>query len=336
VRISSISNSRVFVKLAIRFLIFIIIFGVLDFVIGSALKKMYFSIETGTSGAMINHLTQSKYDAYIMGASAAQHGYIPKVISDELGITVYNAGEDATSIFYKYAILQLILKHHKPKVIIWDVLDLDYFYYPEYAKTNFIKPYYEVPEIYEMLVELDRTNVALKLSRIYPYNHKIAAIVSELVSRKSSADYSQNGYLPVYGKFDDRRSSVYDHYVRDYFADIQRREANHTANDLLVRVYLGKFIELCQGNDIKIIAFTSPRCPANKDLASTPLISKELVEFMLSKGIIVRHITPNLNPELCRTDIFKDLGHLNHQGADLFSRIVAKEVKRVLSQKTQP
>lgn len=298
----------------------------MDLAVGSALRRMYFSIETGTSGAMINHLTSNEYDVYIMGASAAQHGYIPEIIERETGLTVYNAGEDATNIFYKYAVLQLILKHHKPKMIIWDLLDIDYFSYPEYSKTNLLKPYYNEPQIYAMLKEVDPLNVFLKVSKIYPYNQKIAAILTEYFKPPSAKKLDGNGYLPVYGEIDLKVTGLYPDYVRDNLKALQEREQNLSEADELVRKYFRLFIKTCKDNNIQIIAFCSPRCPVNPELASTPIISRMLLEEMDSLGIGVEYILPSQYPELYRTDIFKDLGHLNNKGAQVFSKIVAKKV----------
>jgi hypothetical protein len=318
-------------KLLIKFLLFLLLIWVYDLVIGTMIEKLYFSIETGTSGAMINHLTKNKYDVYIMGASAAQHGYIPEIIEKEIGMSVYNAGEDATSIFYKYAILQLILTHHKPKVIIWDMLDVDYFHEPKFDKTNLLLPYRDNPDIFKLLTDIDPLSHAVKLSHIYPYNQKIAAIASEYF-RKGSPEVTNRGYLPIIGSIDLSKIGDYSDFVEINLKAIKLRESRVTPGDLLLREYLYKFIELCHTNNIELIAFTSPRCPANMEMASTPLISKIYVEELSRHGIRINYILPSTYTELYRSGLFKDLGHLNHSGAQIFSKIVAAKVKKHLAE----
>jgi hypothetical protein len=62
------------------------------------------------------------------------------------------------------------------------------------------------------------------------------------------------------------------------------------------------------------------------------MISGELVDNLYGAGVAVHFILPSKYPELKRIDIFKDLGHLNNTGAQIYSKIVSKIVVDELKQ----
>ena len=78
----------------------------------------------GNSGAQINHIIRTKYDAYIFGASRASHHYDPSIIEDKLGLSCFNAGDDGKNATYQLGILQMLLKKHTPKLIVYEIGDL--------------------------------------------------------------------------------------------------------------------------------------------------------------------------------------------------------------------
>lgn len=314
--------------LIIKVLVFIMILWILDFVLGGAIENMYFSIETGTSGAMINHLTKNEYEVYIMGASAAQHGYIPNVIGKEIGMSVYNTGEDGTSIFYKYAVLQLILKHAKPRVIIWDVLDLDYYYFENYVKSNLLRPYHHDQVIFKLLVELDPINMAVKASRIFPFNQKIASIIIESFRDDSHNQKSYNGFLPLIGDMKEAND-----YATDLSKVDERQVSSNGDKNMLTRKYFDLFIDECRENNIKLIAFTSPRFPAKRSRALISTITRELSDALQTRGISLYEILPSKYPQFNRSDLYKDRNHLNLTGAHIMSLLAANIVKDEITSK---
>lgn len=48
--------------------------------------------------------------------------YVPRVISDSLGMTCFNAGEDGNCIILAYGYLQMIMKRHVPKLVIYEIM----------------------------------------------------------------------------------------------------------------------------------------------------------------------------------------------------------------------
>lgn len=66
-------------------------------------------------------------EVLFMGTSRCNFHYVPSIISDSLGMSVYNGGIDASdNIFAHYWVLNQVLSHHTPKMICLEVMDNDY------------------------------------------------------------------------------------------------------------------------------------------------------------------------------------------------------------------
>ena len=303
---------------------------VLDFGIGKALKYMYFANTSGAPGYVLNHAVSQPYDAYIMGASGAQRGYIPSVISRELGMEVLNTGEAGTNIFHNYATLKLVLKHRTPKLIIWDLTDADYFYRPDAGKTGMITPYHHDPDIKELLYDLDPLNKLWLCSKIYPYNGKILSIVSSYVSKPNAQAAGDKGYHPIDGSINLKMKSQYLRQFSEEQSYIKHRSIDEATKDALIRKYFHAFIQLCRDNNVRLIAFHCPKAPLNSQIASTPLISEELRAQLQHYNIPLYSIMPSQYPEMNNLSLYFDFSHLNHSGAQVYSRIIAEHIKSEL------
>lgn len=152
------SDSRRFFRNA---LILLIVTAVLDQLCGEILHFMYFRQKAGPNAETTFTFTRMDDDAFILGSSRGRRNYNPKIISDSLGISVYNAGHDGQTIFYEQAIVRMALARYTPKMVIID-LNPEEMYYREvhYDRLNVLAPYYknypEVREIYLLKGVRDR------------------------------------------------------------------------------------------------------------------------------------------------------------------------------------
>jgi hypothetical protein len=296
--------------------------------IGSAIKKLYFSIETGTSGALINHLIKNPYDTYIMGSSQSQHGYIPSIIEDEIGQSVYNAGEDGTDILYKYAVLHLILKTHKPKLIIWEVSYTDYSYYG--GSIKLLLPYYENKKVREMLNTIDPMLKIAMFSKIYPYNQKIATILTSYFGKTKNLNATNDkGYSPIYGFLEPTKVPYLKASLRQRMAHNARLNKNNPDKDIIAQQYFHKFISDCKNRGIVLIAFEAPPNPV-ADSTVTQSLSPQIIQELRDNDVKLHRILHTDYPQLNHLENYRDFSHLNHSGATVYSQIVAKILKKEL------
>lgn len=317
-------------RLIYKALLFLAILVLLDGLIGLGLRKMFFANRSGAPGYVLNHLMDKPYDAYIMGASGAQRGYVPAVLQQELGISVFNTGEAGTNIFHNYAALQLILEHHKPKLIIWDLTNADYYYRPDASKTGMISPYYRQAAIYKMLLDIQPLNRFWFMSKTYPYNQKVLSIASTYLHKSATEVMGDNGYHPLYTVF---QPQEHDNPLGLYYEELastKKRSKEEQKQDLLIRKYFHAFIQLCQENNIKLIAFHCPKAPLNSEVASTPLVSAELKTQLTMHNIPLYCIMPSQYPSMQNLKLYYDFSHLNHAGATEYSKIIATKLQSEL------
>lgn len=122
---------------------------VLDQVGGVVLHFMYFKQKAGPNAETTFTLTKMHDDGIILGSSRGRRNYNPKIISDSLGISVYNAGHDGQTIFYEQAIVRRALARYTPKLVIIDLNPEElYFRDLHYDRLNVLAPYYkDYPEV---------------------------------------------------------------------------------------------------------------------------------------------------------------------------------------------
>lgn len=56
-----------------------------------------------------------------MGSSRASHHYVPEIISEKLGMSCFNAGQDGNGIILQYGRWKMLSERYTPKLIIYDI-----------------------------------------------------------------------------------------------------------------------------------------------------------------------------------------------------------------------
>lgn len=101
------------------------------------------------SGPKIKYLVNDVHeDVLLMGTSRCNCHYVPSILSDSLGLSVYNGGIDASNnIYAHYLMLNHILAVHKPKVICLEVMVNDFQEEADPFNTvTFFAPYFGINE----------------------------------------------------------------------------------------------------------------------------------------------------------------------------------------------
>lgn len=114
-------------KLAASLIFILVAFFIADIVVGIAMQWLYDNTEH-------EYVTKTRYlaghvdkDVILLGTSRTSHHYIPSILEDSLGMNIYNGGMDGTdNIYMHYFLLNLILRHHTPKVVCLELSTHDY------------------------------------------------------------------------------------------------------------------------------------------------------------------------------------------------------------------
>lgn len=291
-----------------RAFVFLGILVVLDFSIGSILKYFYFKQESGLLYRTTYSLDSTRADFLVLGSSTANHHYNSKIFEKRLGMSVYNTGRDANTIFYNYAIFQSVLKRYTPKIVLLDFNVGEFYLNTEnYDRISSLLPYYtEHPEIYP-IIELKGPYEKYKLlSKIYPFNSLLFTIAVGVTDFNKSREHinDENGYVPLTHIWNKKISIEAD--TAEYRLD--RNKIN----------LLKSFIEECKSYDIQVYIVISPRFIkySGEDL------SVEIVQKIVAKSNISFYDYSKDPLFWEHSEYFVDQFHLNNTGAAIFSNKV--------------
>lgn len=265
------------------------------------------------SGPKIKYLVDSvSEDVLLMGTSRCNLHYVPSIISDSIGLSVYNGGIDASNnIYAHYLILNHILAIHKPKVICLEVMTNDFAEQEApFSTVTFFAPYFGLNEGADSVFRLAGTYWKYSISHLYRYNAKAASNIAGLViNRQKGGD---NGYIPS--------------PQPACFPDSLQYSDTPKKIDLMKLKYVQKFISLCHNNGVKLVFMVSPTYTE---------VSSDYYDVL--KGIAKKNDIPFLDYHtkglfLDHPDYFRDPSHLWDKGARAYSSIFASDLKRVLRQ----
>ena len=302
---SYISSSEV-LRFLIKFILFLLVFWLISYLLFIPINKIYFNTCT-----TIYSVLHSKGDIYIFGSSRASHHYNSNILSKNLGLSCYNAGSDGKNATYQLGLLKMLLKNHKPKVIIYEVGDFTHSF--DNNSIIYLYPYYfRDPEIKYMIKEDDKFASLKFMFPLYAYNGQLLSILKK---RYLSPFNAINGFQPLSGT------------IHPYLIEKLKHtnlENNVEQIDELAYNNFCEFVRLCKKYDIKIIFCYSPTfvpsVPEEFDLISK-LAKDENIQFLIYSN------NPIFN---WNTKYFRDNGHLNSEGADKYSEIVSSDLSHYL------
>ena len=193
-----VSQGRELRRLVARLALFVLVLGVLDFVLGTVLRRLYYSQTTGLFAETTYVVDHMQAPVVIVGSSRALHHYVPSVMRGPLGLSCYNAGRDGQSVLFSAAILEQIFARYRPKIVILDlnVRDLEHDS-KAYDRLSELLPYVREHESFRRYADLRGPFERVKLlSRTYPFNSMILSIVQHNIARSLGAR-RDSGYIPL-------------------------------------------------------------------------------------------------------------------------------------------
>ncbi len=264
-----------------------------------------------TTGPKMKYMVnEMKEDVLLLGASKCQRHYVSSIISDTLGMSVYNGGIDATNnIFAHYISLNYVLTHHTPKIVCLELFSSDYAPAPHtFDAVSFFAPYIGLSEGADSIFRLAGSYWKYQVSHLYRYNSRaVTNIFALLVNRLEGED---NGYLP--------------NPKPTHFVGVLLHSRTPKQIDKLKFSYVRKFITLCKQKNIRLIFMVSPtymKVDPDNYAPLKELAKQNNIPFLdyHTSGLFQDH------PEY-----FVDTYHLWDQPARAFSSIFASDLKRTL------
>lgn len=264
------------------------------------------------SGPKLRYLpNEVKADMILLGTSRCNFHYVPSILEDSIGMSVYNGGIDASNCIYAhYFVLNQILLHHTPKMICLEVMTNDYARQPNsFETTSFFAPYIGRSESADSVFRDAGTYWSYHFSHLYRHNAKAVSNIGGLLVNKQQE--SQAGYIPL---------------PQPAFPPKSLNKADTPeATDQLKVQYLRKFAALCQSRHIRLAFMVSPaytKADANLYAVLKDVAREHGIPFFdyHTQGLFLSH-----------PDYFKDNEHLWDKGARLYTSIFAHDLRQHLA-----
>ncbi len=295
-----VSNMKVFLM---RIAAFFVIISALDLVFGEVLYYLQSSEAGGRSGAEYFVCKESCQDVLIMGSSRASHHYVPEILSQRLGMSCFNAGQDGNGIILQYGRWKMINKRYVPKLIIYDINpSFDLAINDNMTYIDRLKPFCNDKDVRYYLESLFPLEGIKLFSKMYCYNYKFIEIIADCFHK---SDYMKaSGYIPLYGVI---RKELLDSSSRE-------REVLSIVEDSTKVFYLEQLVKEANSMGTKIVFSLSPSWQGGQ---YNPEVYETVRALALKYSIPFFEFTDD---DFCENpDYFKDSSHLNDKGARLFS-----------------
>jgi lysophospholipase L1-like esterase len=308
-------------KRIIKVLVLLISLFSIDRGFGFILEQLYFSQTKGIANSLNYLFYECNADILVFGNSRAQHHYDATIISDSLKMTCYNAGQDGGhSVLFSYAQIKIILKRYNPKLIIVEIdPSLMYYRNEDYDKLSILLPYYnEYVELRPLLLARSPYERIKLLSSIYPFNSKLFDLIWNNLSSNSRAVNGLNGFVPLKSKFHYSARSIEKKFLTN----------DEDKPDSFKIAALKDIILSCRSKNVKILFVNSPIYHNNGEIYDEQTkCSSETIKIINSYGANYLDFT-SLTLFDGREDLFSDRGHLNSQGAKLFTEYLSEQIKK--------
>lgn len=296
-------------KFIINIFVFFAIVAVVDVALGKVFHYLQANKAGGRTGAEYYACRESNEDIIIMGSSRASHHYVPQILSDSLGMSCYNAGQDGNGIILQYGRWKMISERYTPKVLIYDVTPgFDLQENDNMAYVDRLKPFCDDNEVKNYVADIFPMERWKLYSQMYRYNYKFLEMTSDCAKR---GEDKLKGYIPLYGE------------IRKEMVDAPRPEKNPTIQVDETKIqYLELLAKECKEKGTKLVFVASPAFRGGSYSIETFAEVKKIADKYQVPFHYYYDSEYSENP-----DLFKDSHHLNDKGAVEFTKEIVTKVR---------
>lgn len=148
------------------------LFAAVDVVFGVVMDYVTDELDTSSAHEIRYLSSESNDDLLIFGSSRAANQYDAQQMTDSLSMLCYNCGESGYGVYVAYGKLAMILPHHKPRYILYEILPLfDFLVDDDEGTPAPLKPFYDSPGVDTVLGEFDQTFALKMKSGLYRHRY---------------------------------------------------------------------------------------------------------------------------------------------------------------------
>ena len=296
-----------------RFLLSVLVFfaavTVTDLCVGLAGDYLRTHAKGGKTKALDDLVSKDTHDVLILGSSRALHHYDTPFLSDTLGLDVYNAGQKGHGIIFADGILEMALKHGKPRLVLVDIEPaFDIYVSPEdnadKRYISLLKSYYRDPDVANILKDVSREEWLKAHSGMFRYNTCFLTMLADYLVKKETP---RDGYVPLHGVMTTEPP------VPD--------SPQKTLDSLKIK-YLRRVISLSRSAGVPLVFAASPKYASQDDFTPLKELCKEenipFWDYHDCQQIVLHQ------------EFFQEAVHLNADGARAYSRLVADDIMTLI------
>jgi hypothetical protein len=273
--------------------------------------------------------SKANCDIAIYGSSRAFLHISPQILSDSLGVKVYNFGIDGHNFWLQYLRhLELLKYNKKPKSII---LSVDVFTLQKrkdlYQLDQFL-PYMlwnsNIHEYTHSYIGYNCLDYYVPLIRYFGKTYSLTLIQRNIVNGQSNIHCRQNGF---WGRDKEWNADLENAKKNQKFYEIN---TDSTSIELFE-----KFIKECKSNNIDLIFVYTPEfVEGQKFVVNRDQTIKIYKDFSIKYSIDFYDYS---NDSMClEKKYFYNSLHLNKTGAEIFTRKLAHDLKARTHNSTYP
>ncbi|NLE06585.1 MAG: hypothetical protein GX638_17510 [Crenarchaeota archaeon] len=265
--------------------------------------------DTSFYGEIKYAITELSPEILILGASNAKSHYVPKIFMDSLHMATYNAGSDGKNILYHSCILNAVIQRNHPKLVVLE-LGKDEFESDFYDRLSVLNPFYSYDSLIRETVNLKSKTEWMKMkSYLYRYNSRIITLLYNCYKKGENKDAGYRA-LPYGGDL-----PVLDTIKIE--GEVDRQSVDR----------FNYVLNISKKNNIPIIVAVSPYYG---------IIDKETKSMKIMKSLCKQNNIPFLNNIqsayfLQHPEYFRDVNHLNHKGAEIYTKMIIKDIDKTNS-----
>jgi len=301
-------------KFFIKILLLLVVIIVVDFLLGFVLDKMMANQKSELYGE-ITWVKKNKPDIIVLGTSKASHGYIPEIITKGIDYSCYNLGQDGSNVIATLAIISNILQIYTPKIIIYDLIGQEFdMEMVSSARFKNELPYIKNNEkIIHLIKEEDKYFTLRTLSKLYPYNNRLLPLVTGL--------FQEYDFVKLYGY-----KPLYDNKLEDALKTETKYDYRTENENNVLKQAFKELLEEIKDRNIELVLINSPQW-FFADGSPKYEFSQSLAAILKQYEINIYEIGTQNYPQLNNKQYYRDMAHLNHEGAMVFSGILNQLLK---------
>jgi hypothetical protein len=325
------------VRYAFKLLIFLVIFCLVNHIIGIQLKGLEENnLFATTKWNEFYKLKNNTLDSVFLGSSHSYRAFDPVIFDKYLNTNSFNMGSPLQKPVESYYVLKEALKYHNLSYVVFDVY-WGIFNSEKYFSTkvwNYDCMKFSLNKIEYLLNVFDRSQYLSATMNTLRYHDSLNKLVKSYIVKNNKT--SKSLYLSNYkGKGFIIDNTTIDPDKLDEYVDTLKENPLKFNWDNYQLKYLYKIINLCQSNNVKLIFVTAPMNPIYLDAINNycykyDVINKKVAEIAKKNDILyIDYNIVNKKVKIVDDSYFSDTNHLNYKGAEKittdFSKYFLKE-----------